>query len=195
MACATACAKQARTGRKYAGYYSERIHVEAAVLAGRMVHNGRIGRVIQVIGLGPHRASPEKRPAWFFDRRRSGFEDFGDAALVGDNGATHCFRVDWFTPEGLSTWGDGRTFILGTEGYLELRKYLDVATSREGDCVFLVDREGEHHVRAGGTVGFPFFGDLIRDCLERNETAYSPESFFKAIDLAIDAREQALCVE
>ena len=46
--------------------------------------------------------------------------------LLGDNGATGYFRVDWFTPAGLSTWGDGRTFILGTLGYIELRKYLNV---------------------------------------------------------------------
>ncbi len=31
-------------------------------------------------------------------------EDYGDATLVGDNGATNYFRVDWHTPDGLSTW-------------------------------------------------------------------------------------------
>jgi predicted dehydrogenase len=224
-----------RTGRKYAVYYSERVHVEAAVLAGKMIRDGRIGRVLQVVGLGPHRASPEKRPAWFFDRTRYGgilvdigchqieqfffysgatdarvvhsktanyhypqhplFDDFGDAALVGDNGATHYFRVDWFTPDGLSAWGDGRQFILGTEGYIELRKYLNVAASREGDHLFFVDREGEHHVSAAGTVGFPFFGELIRDCLDRTETAFSQQMFFRSVELAIDAQEQALRVE
>jgi predicted dehydrogenase len=232
-----AAARQAcaRTGRKYAVYYSERIHVEAAVLAGRMIQDGRIGRVLQVIGIGPHRASPEKRPAWFFDRARYGgilvdigchqieqflffsgardarvvqsktanyrfkqhplFDDYGDATLIGDNGATHYFRVDWFTPDGLSTWGDGRSFILGTEGYIELRKYLDVSRNREGDHLFLVDREGEHYVSAAGTTGFPFFGELIRDCLERTEKAFSQQMFFRAIELAIDAQEQALRVE
>ena len=54
------------------------------------------------------------------------FEDWGEANLVADNGATNYIRVDWLNPDGLGTWGDGRTFILGTEGYIELRKYLDV---------------------------------------------------------------------
>ena len=225
----------ARTGMKYAVYYSERLHVEAATLAGRMIQEGRIGRVLQVIGLGPHRISLDQRPDWFFDRSRYGgilvdigchqieqflfftgavdakvlqsktanyrfkqypaFEDFGDATLVGDNGATQYFRVDWFTPDGLGAWGDGRTFILGTEGYIELRKYIDVGRSKEGDHLFLVDREGEHYHSAAGRAGFPFFGQLIRDCLDRTDKAYSQAGFFKAIELAITAQQQALKVE
>jgi hypothetical protein len=54
-----------------------------------------------------------------------GFEDFDDMTVVLGNGATGYCRVDWFTPDGLGTWGDGRMFILGTEGYIELRKYID----------------------------------------------------------------------
>jgi predicted dehydrogenase len=224
-----------RTRMKYAVYYSERLHVEAAILAGKMIEEGRIGRVLQVIGLGPHRISVEKRPDWFFDRSRYGgilvdigchqieqflyfagaedarvvqsktanyrfkeypsFEDFGDATLVGDNGATHYFRVDWFTPDGLGAWGDGRTFILGTEGYLEIRKYVDVARSKEGDHLFLVDREGEHYYSAAGRTGFPFFGELIRDCLDRTDKAYSQKTFFKAIELAIEAEQGAMKIE
>ncbi|CAM5488273.1 hypothetical protein BSAF29S_05430 [Bacillus safensis subsp. safensis] len=57
-------------------------------------------------------------------------EDFGDATLIADNGATNYFRVDWLTPDGLSTWGDGRTFILGTDGYIEIRKYVDIARDK-----------------------------------------------------------------
>ena len=59
-------------------------------------------------------------------------EDFGEASLVTNNGASGYFRIDWFTPEGLGTWGDGRVIILGTKGYIELRKVLDVATTRKG---------------------------------------------------------------
>jgi predicted dehydrogenase len=148
------------TGQKYAVYYSERLHVESAVFAGQLVQEGAIGRVLQVIGMGPHRASLASRPPWFFERPRyggilcdigshqteqflfftgngdarvissrvanyahedhPGMEDFGDCSLAGGNGATGYFRVDWFTPDGLSTWGDGRTFLLGTQGYIEL---------------------------------------------------------------------------
>ena len=68
-----------------------------------------------------------------------GLEDFGDCNLAGGNGASGYFRVDWFTPDGLSAWGDGRIFMLGTEGYIELRKYVDVATDAGGDQVYLVD--------------------------------------------------------
>ena len=84
------------------------------------------------------------------------FEDWGEANLMADNGATNYVRVDWLNPDGLRTWGDGRTFILGTEGYIELRKYVDVAREYEGDQLYLVDRKGEHHFRCHGEVGYPF---------------------------------------
>jgi len=225
-------AKTQATGRKYAVYYSERLHVEAAVYAGDLIRNGAIGRVIQVIGIGPHRISLTSRPAWFFQKEKyggilcdigshqieqflfyagakdakvlhskvanyhhpehPGLEDFGDATLVADNGATHYFRVDWFTPNGLGTWGDGRTFILGTDGYIELRKYLDVARDPEGDHVYLVDHKGEHHIPVHGKVGYPYFGQLILDCLNRTENAMTQEHAFKAAELCIRAEMQAV---
>ena len=79
--------------------------------------------------------------------------------------------VDWFTPDGLSGWGDGRTFILGTLGYMELRKYLNVATEDGGNHIYLVDGAGEHHLAVTGQVGYPYFGELVLDCLERTERA------------------------
>ncbi|HZH60980.1 MAG TPA: Gfo/Idh/MocA family oxidoreductase, partial [Metabacillus sp.] len=91
-------------------------------------------------------------------------DDYGDATLVGDNGATNYFRVDWFTPDGLSTWGDGRTFIIGTEGTIEIRKYVDLARDQKGDHVYLVNKDGEQYFNVSGKVGFPFFGQLILDC-------------------------------
>jgi predicted dehydrogenase len=217
----------ARTGRKYAVYYSERLHVESAVLAGQLIDQGAIGRVLQVIGLGPHRLNAATRPDWFFVKESYGgilcdigshnfeqmlhftgasdaqitnatvanyhhpeypeLEDFGEANVVMDNGATGYCRVDWFTPDGLSTWGDGRTFILGTEGYLELRKYVNVATGEGPGHVFLVDGKGEHRFAADGQVGYPFFGQLIRDCLDRTETAMTQEHAFKAAELSVQA--------
>jgi predicted dehydrogenase len=222
----------AETGRKFAVYYSERLHVEAAVRAGELVEAGAVGRVLQVIGLGPHRLNAAGRPPWFWEKERYGgilvdlgchqieqflhfagaadarvlhattanyahadrpeFEDFGDATLVADSGATHYFRVDWFTPDGLGAWGDGRTIILGTEGTLELRKYLDVARDPEGDHVYLVDRRGEHHFPVHGRVGFPFFGQLILDCLQRTETAMPQARAFLAVELALRAAAQAV---
>jgi len=216
------------TGGKFMVYYSERLHVECAVHAGTIVQSGAIGRVIQVLGLGPHRLNRAQRPAWFFQRASYGgilcdigshqfeqflyyagatdatillartgnyanpadvgFEDFGEASLVGDNGANNYVRVDWFTPDGLGTWGDGRTIILGTEGTIELRKYLDVGRSKTLDHLVIVDRQGEHHLELHGRVGYPYFGRLIRDCLDRTETAMTQAHAFKAAELSIRAQ-------
>ena len=228
---AAARAAVAATGRKYMVYYSERLHVESAVHAGELVRAGAIGRVIQVLGLGPHRLSAASRPPWFFAREQYGgilcdigshqieqflfytgaadatvrmaavanynhpqfpeLEDFGEASLQAANGTSGYFRVDWFTPGGLGTWGDGRTIILGTEGYIELRKYIDVARDRAGDQLYLVDGRGEQHLELAGKVGFPFFGQLIRDCLERTERAMTREHAFKAAELCLRAQELA----
>lgn len=225
----------ARTGRKYMVYYSERLHVEGAVLAGYLIDRGEIGRVISVTGFGPHRLSAESRPAWFFEREKYGgilcdigshqieqylhfsgeedaqvqisrvgnyahprypeLEDFGDCAITGKSGSTHYFRVDWFTPDGLRTWGDGRTFIVGTEGFIEIRKYIDLAADHaDGNHVFLVNGRGEQHFNATGMTGFPFFGQLILDCLNRTEHAMTQAHALKAAELCLTAQENAVKV-
>jgi predicted dehydrogenase len=157
---------QKETKRIYSICYSERLENRASVRAGELVKAGAIGRVIQTVGLGPHRTNLETRPAWFFEREQyggilcdiashqfdqflfftgstqaevvasqvanvhhpqhPGLEDFGDAMLRGDRG-TGYVRVDWFTPDGLKTWGDGRLTILGTDGFIEIRKNIDIA--------------------------------------------------------------------
>jgi predicted dehydrogenase len=122
-------------------------------------------------------------------------EDFGETMLVGDNGATNYFRIDWFTPDGLRTWGDGRTIIQGTKGYIELRKYVDIAREADGDHIYLVDGEGEKHFAVKGEVGFPFFGQLILDCLHRTEKAMTQEHAFKAAELCLIAQKQAHTIE
>ena len=223
-------AKQAvkKTGKKYAVYYSERLHVEAAVFAGDLIDEGAIGRVVQTIGMGPHRLSAGHRPHWFFEREKyggilcdigshqieqflyytkaksaeitnahidnfsnkeyPGLDDFGDCNLLADNGATGYFRVDWFTPDGLSTWGDGRTFILGTEGYIELRKYVDIAKAKSGGHVYLVNKHGEEYFDVKGKVGHPYFGKLILDCLNGTENAMTQEHTFLAAELSVKAQ-------
>ena len=118
-------------------------------------------------------------------------EDFGEISLIADNGCSGYFRLDWFTPDGLSTWGDGRTFIVGTDGYIELRKYVDVARDPTGDHLYLVNGEGEHHFALSGQVGYPFFGQLILDCLNRTENAMSQDHAFKAAELALLAQAEA----
>jgi predicted dehydrogenase len=225
----------AETGKKYMVYYSERLHVECAVFAGDLIQEGAIGRVVNVLGVGPHRLSADSRPAWFFQRAKYGgilcdigshqieqflffcgasdatvasarvanyankqypeLEDFGDATLVADNGATSYFRVDWLTPGGLRTWGDGRTIILGTAGYIEMRKYIDVSREADGDHLFLVNDNGEEHFGLRGKVGFPFFGQLILDCLNGTENAMTQEHAFKAAELCLKAQAAAHRIE
>ena len=62
----------AKTGQKYMVYYSERLHVEGAILAGYMIDQGEIGKVISVTGFGPHRLGAAGRPRWFFEREKYG---------------------------------------------------------------------------------------------------------------------------
>jgi predicted dehydrogenase len=217
--------------RKFLAYFSERLHNESATAAAILIEQGAIGRVLQVLGLGPHRLNAANRPKWFFQRARYGgilcdigshqieqflyfsgsrdatvlsaavanyhhpetpeLEDFGEASLVGDNGSSHYFRVDWFTPDGLSSWGDGRTLILGTDGYIELRKNVDICRDR-GDQVYLVNSQGEFHFSVSGKLGYPFFGQLIRDCLERTDRAMTQGHIFKTAELCLKAQEQAV---
>lgn len=225
----------ARTQRKYMVYYSERLHTECSVRAGQLIEQGAIGRVVQVLGMGPHRSNPSTRPAWFWSQEKCGgiladigshqfeqfltftgaksatiqhaavanyhhkdhpeFEDWGECNLLADNGATNYVRVDWLNPQGLRTWGDARVFILGTEGYIEVRKYLNLGAESEGDHLFLVDQKGEHYLRCHGEVGFPFFGQLILDCLHRTENAMTQEHAFLAAELALKAQAAAKRIE
>lgn len=119
---------------------------------------------------------------------RPGFEDFGEMSLTGDNGASFYSRVDWYTPEGLRTWGDGRTFIVGTAGTIELRKYLDVTRAAPASKLFLVDGEQELEIDCLNQTGFPFFGQLILDCLQRTDAAMSQAHTFKAAQLSMQAQ-------
>ena len=122
-------------------------------------------------------------------------EDYGDCMLTGKNGTTNYFRVDWFTPDGLRTWGDGRVIILGTEGFIEVRKYVNLAAAEPGGGhVFLVNGQGERYVNATGVTGYPFFGQLILDCLNRTENAMTQAHAFKAAELCLIAQERAMRV-
>ena len=112
-------------------------------------------------------------------------EDFGEVLLRG-NGGTGFIRVDWFTPKGLGVWGDGRLTILGTEGYIELRKYVDIAGRPGGDHLFQVDGKGTQHMDCKAEV-LPYGPRLIQDILNRTETAMSQKHCFLATELALKA--------
>ena len=116
------------------------------------------------------------------------FEDFGEANLLADTGATQYIRVDWFTPAAVTAFGDGRTFILGTKGFIELRKYLDLARERTASHLYLADDKALQHIPVAGKVGYAFFGQLILDCLNRTELAMTQAHAFKAAELGVKAQ-------
>ncbi len=122
---------------------------------------------------------------------KPGFRDYGEAVVSCDNGAVGYVRVDWFTPDGLSAWGDGRVFIVGTKATVEIRKYINVGVDNTGDNVFLVDGNGEHYVCATGKEGFPFFGAFIRDCLDNTESFMTQAHVFESMRLTVEAHEKA----
>ncbi len=127
------------------------------------------------------------RIANYANREHPEFDDFGDCSLTGENGATGYFRTDWFTPNSFPAFGDGRTVILGTEGYIELRKYHDVSSSGS-NTVLISNHEGTECRSVTGKIGFPFFAKLIRDCLDRTENAMTQEHTFAAAELAVRAQ-------
>jgi predicted dehydrogenase len=224
---------QAETRRIYSIAYSERLENRATTHAGDLVKAGAIGRVLQTVGLGPHRMNPKTRPAWFFERERyggilcdigshqadqflfftgstsaeavasqvgnlhhpqfPGLEDFGDA-LVRGNGGTGYLRIDWFTPGGLATWGDGRLTILGTDGFIELRKNIDIAGRAGGNHLFLVDQKETRYIDCRD-VALPYGERLVDDVVNRTETAMSQAHCFLATELILQAQAQARRIE
>lgn len=220
---------QQQTHRIYSVMYSERFENPATVKAGELVKAGAIGRVIQTIGLGPHRANYKSRPAWFFERERyggilcdiashqfdqflfftgskkaevvasqvgnvhhpqyPGLDDFGDAMLRGDKGVGYV-RIDWFTPDGLNTWGDTRLTILGTDGFIEVRKNTDLAGREGGNHLFLVDQKETRYIDCKKEP-LPYGKQLVADILNRTETAMTHDHCFLAMELALKAQAQA----
>lgn len=118
-----------------------------------------------------------------------GLQDYGDIHMRTEH-ATGYVRVDWFTPDGLPTWGDGRLFVLGTQGTIELRKYIDVAGRPGKDHLFLTDRKGVRHIDCSD-VQLPYGRQLATDIRERTETAMSQRHCFKAMELALKAQALA----
>jgi predicted dehydrogenase len=221
---------QKESNRIYSIVYSERLGNRASVQAVELVQAGAIGKVVQTIGLGPHRMNPKSRPDWFFDPEKAGgilcdigshqcdqflyytnskqaevsfaqvgnfnipaypkYMDFGDMNVRSAH-ATGYIRIDWFTPDGLATWGDGRTFILGTEGYIEMRKYIDIAGREGGDHLFLVNKKETKYYNCSQVV-MPYGAQLVSDVVNRTETAMTQDHCFLATELALTAQKMAV---
>jgi predicted dehydrogenase len=120
------------------------------------------------------------------------FQDFGDMMLRGNRGMGYV-RLDWFTPAGLGTWGDGRLFVLGTEGYIELRKYIDVAVSKSGNNLFIVDRKQARYIDCNNLT-LPFGPQFVADVVNRTHTAQDPAQCLLAAELSIRAQMSAKVV-
>jgi predicted dehydrogenase len=217
------------TGRIWSVNYSERFEVRAVTRAIDLVKAGAIGRVVQTVGIGPHRLNRQLRPAWFFQRERYGgvlcdiashqveqfltftgstdaevvtsavgnfanradpeLEDFGEMLLRGD-GTQGYIRVDWYTPDGLNSWGDGRLTILGTNGYIELRKYIDIAGRPGTDHLFLADNKQTRYIDCSDA-DLPYAANLVADVLDRTERAMPQAHCFKVMELALKAQAMA----
>jgi predicted dehydrogenase len=124
---------------------------------------------------------------------RPKFQDFGDVTLCGNKGAGYV-RVDWYTPDGLGVWGDGRLFILGTEGYIEVRKYADIAGRPGGDHLFIVDQKQTRYIDCRN-VELPFGPQLVADIVNRTHAAQDQEQALLATELVLKAQKQAKWVE
>jgi len=117
------------------------------------------------------------------------FQDFGDMILQGNGGAGYV-RVDWFTPDGLGTWGDGRLFILGTEGYIELRKYIDIAGRPGGNHLFIADKKQTRYMDCSNVV-LPFGPQFVADIVNRSHTAQDQQQALLAAELVLKAQKSA----
>src|SRR5215469_10955662 len=117
------------------------------------------------------------------------FQDFGDMMLRGNHGMGYV-RLDWFTPEGLGTWGDGRLFILGTDGYIEVRKYTDVAVKHQGNNLFLVDGKQARYIDCT-SMPLPFGPQFVADVVNRTHVAQDQEQCLLAAELVITAQQNA----
>jgi predicted dehydrogenase len=122
-------------------------------------------------------------------KHRPKFQDFGDMMLHG-NGGFGYVRVDWFTPAGLGTWGDGRLFVLGTEGYIELRKYADIAGRPGGNHLFLVDQKKAQYMDCS-KVDLPFGSQFVGDIVNRTHVAQDQEQALLATELVLKAQKNA----
>ncbi len=219
---------QTRTRRIFS-VLIERLESKSINKAGELIAAGAIGRVIQTVGLAPHRMSPESRAPWFFERERyggilcdlashnidaylfltsstkadvvasqvgnmqhpqyPGLEDFGDVMLSGNGGAGY-IRVDWFTPAGLTTYGDSRNTILGTEGYIELRKNVDIGGRPGANHLFLVDQKGTRYIDCSD-VPLPYAERLVDDVINRTESSSPQARTFLAMELGLEAQKRA----
>jgi predicted dehydrogenase len=124
-----------------------------------------------------------------FGTEPPGFEDFAEVTLRG-GGMTGTMRLDWFTPDGLADWGDGRLFLTGTEGTLELRKNLDLEGRAGGNHMFVTNRKQTRYVDAS-THPVTYYQDFLADVRDRSGTTMDRGRVFAACRLALQCQGTA----
>jgi len=218
-----------RTGRIWSVNYGEHFEQPSVLRAAELIAEGAIGKVIQTIGLGPHRLNRPLRLPWFFERARHGgiladigshhisqfllftglktaevttasvanyahpgepeLEDFAEMLLQGE-GASGYIRLDWLGPDSLPHPGDGRVTILGTEGYIELRKYIDLVNRPGAHHLYLANGSRCEHIDCSD-VPITYFNQFADDVRERGETAMTRDHCFEVMRLALTAEAMA----
>ena len=121
------------------------------------------------------------------------FQDFGDMVLRGNRGLGYV-RLDWFTPDGVGTWGDGRLFILGTDGYMEVRKYANITVSHQGNNLFVVDGKQARYIDCNA-MPLPFGPQFVADIVNRTHLAQNQHEALLAAELVIKAQNKATWVK
>ncbi len=219
----------ADSGRRWWVMFGERFENRAIAEACSRARMGDIGRVVSVLGLGPHRLGAAGRPDWFWDPAATGgilvdigshqadqflmatgatdvdvvsaqvgnvscplhpeMQDIGQMVVSGA-GAIGTHRVDYLSPTGLKTWGDGRLMIVGTEGTLEVRTNVDVAGRKGREHLIVVDRRGVRRLDAkAGSVDWA--KRLVADVADGSDTFASADHVRRVSELTLRAQAAA----
>ncbi|WP_426574780.1 Gfo/Idh/MocA family protein [Aquihabitans sp. McL0605] len=219
----------AETGQRWWVMFGERFENRAVAEACRRAQLGDIGRVVSVIGLGPHRMGAGGRPDWFWDPTATGgilvdigshqadqflmatgadavdvisslvgnvssprhpaMQDVGQMVLAG-GGAIGTHRVDYLSPAGLKTWGDGRLMIVGTEGTIEARTNVDIAGKKGKEHLIVVDGKGTHRIDCK-TAKVDWARRLVADVVDQSDTFVSQRHVYAVCDLTLRAQAAA----
>lgn len=219
----------AASGKRWWVMFGERFENRAVAEACTRARLGDIGRVVSVLGLGPHRMGADGRPDWFWDPvatggilvdigshqadqflmatgagtaevlsaqvgnatspRHPGMQDIGQMVVAG-GGAIGTHRVDYLSPSGLKTWGDGRLMIVGTDGTLEVRTNVDVAGKRGKEHLIITDSKSTRRLDAK-TGKVDWAARLVADVAEGSDT-FVPHDHVRAVcDLTLRAQAAA----
>jgi predicted dehydrogenase len=124
-----------------------------------------------------------------FGTEPPGFEDFAEVVLTTPSVRGYV-RLDWFTPDGLPTWGDGRMFLVGTEGTLELRKNLDIEGRAGGDHMFVANSSTTRYIDCSN-MPVTYYRDFITDMAGRTQRVMPQRRVFTVCRLALHAQAYA----